>query len=76
MSDYEDGMKTTYFKESSNLEFEYESDAEAYDDQRCHEDSRIENLFYDAEDYKTSNPVKALAMFREVASTPSSWYVV
>lgn len=37
----------------------------------------MENLYYDAEDYRASNPVKALGLFRSLinsAKTPSSWY--
>jgi hypothetical protein len=59
------------------IEFEYESDA-GMSESDSNEERANENLFYDAEDLRNSNPTKSLDMFRSLTNSPScgsAWYV-
>jgi hypothetical protein len=56
-------------------EFEYESEGEMVGGESDVFNSRMEDLFYDAEDCKATDPQKALQLFRTVAESSSHWYV-
>jgi hypothetical protein len=54
-------------------EFEYESDGEGMAE--CTNlDTQLENLFYDAEDARASNPLRAADLYRQVSQQESQWY--
>ena len=64
MSDFEDGTLSFLSNLKCSIEFEYES--EDYSSQDGSVDASIENLFYEADDCRNSDPNRSTELFEQL----------